>query len=168
MNPEWYRNRTRSGYRKYKLHVIGVWVGLADLGCQKAVNMHPTISSSQGLLYRVSYCTLRTEKARLHTKPYFPSPPKQATYKQSRIMKLLSVTHEWRGGETTFLSVYWSCSSSQSSKNQISLDTSFLKKLTSVVTLCTRIFYTYLKLTHCLCPQKPSFARDPRAHWSYL
>lgn len=80
--------------------------------------------------HRGSYTESLTVHWDLKKLDYLPShishSPKQPTHKQSSTMKLLSVTHEWRG-ETTFLSVYWSCSRSQSSKYQIPLEPAFLK-----------------------------------------
>lgn len=89
---------------KYQLHVIGDQASLAGPRCQKAANMHPTISSSQGL-YTGSHCTLRTEKARLHTKPYFPSPQTNPLTNSLELWNCYQL-HMRRGGETTFLSVY--------------------------------------------------------------
>lgn len=78
--PERYRNRTRSGYRKYNLSVTGIWVGLAGLVGLKAANMHPSImhpsiSPSQGPLYSASYCALRAERARLYLPSRTSHPP---------------------------------------------------------------------------------------------
>ena len=120
--PEWYRNRTRSGYRKYNLNVIRTWVGLAGLGGLKAANMHPSISPSQGPLYSASYCALRAERARLYLPSRTSHPPKSNPHTNGQMLwnsYRLHISGEEK--EPFSVCLYRSSSSSQSNRNQISL-----------------------------------------------
>ena len=87
-----------------------------------------TLTPPPSAPHRGSQTGSLTVHGELRKPDYLPShishPPKP-THSQSSIVKLLLVTHEWRG-ERTF-PVYQSCSSSQSRKNQIPLEPPFLK-----------------------------------------